>query len=311
MTRRRLGSCACVVGAVMTSALVAAGCAFGFGGGSAPAILPDDYMKSDAHMARARFRVMPDPKDPSQPAAFNRIRRVYVTGSGPKVILLHELPGLRDGDIELGAELGSRFEVYMPLLFGVAGQDDTGLGTRQACKTGLFQCNDRNTRHSITTDLLSMTNHICGGAECGVIGMCLTGSFPLYLMPAEGVVALVMAQPTLPFVWHIWPFAGLDISEEDTASAMSIAAQRKASIYMVRYRHDFISGHSAFNRLRKRIEASKAALSFFDAREVSAHGHSTLVNDPKQPEVAREQVDAVVKALDARLRRPAAQPPGN
>src|SRR5262245_38512932 len=264
-----------------------------------------DYGSSDQYMARSGFRVMPDPADPSRAAAFGRVPRVYVKGSGPRVIVLHELPGLRDGDIELGAALGDPskggFEVFMPLMFGDAGQNDTGLGKKQACKSGLFKCNERNTRHPIAADLVSMANQICAGADCGVIGMCLTGSFPLYLTEAKEVAALVIAQPTLPFYWHISPFAGLDISEADTTAAVSRAVERKASIYMVRYRQDWISGHSAFRRLVKRIEPSKEKLSFFEVKELVGNGHSTLVHDPHHAHVAPEQFSAVVKALNARL----------
>jgi dienelactone hydrolase len=284
--------------------VIAAGCALGLRG-PLPPVTSDGLRESDAYMAKAGFQVMPDPANPSQPAAFNRLRRVYVIGAGrnaPKVILLHELPGLRDGDIHLGALLGVSFEVYMPLMFGTAGQDDSGRGNRQACKTDLFKCNDRNTRHPIAEDLLAMTNRICGDRECGVIGMCLTGSVPLSLLHANNVVALVLAQPTLPAIWHIWPFRALDISEEDTAAAMRIEEQRRASIYMVRYRHDWISGHGAFNRLRDRIMPSKEKLSLFDAKEVDGRSHSTLVEDDKYPEVAKEQLVAVVTALNARLR---------
>ena len=220
------------------------------------------------------------------------------------MIVLHELPGLRDGDIHVGAALAESFEVYMPLMFGDAGQDDAGRGNRQACKSGLFKCNDRNTRHPIVADLLAMTKQICRDADCGVIGMCLTGTVPLSLMEAGHVAAVVLAQPTLPIILHVWPFNGLDISEADTAAAMRAAEQRKASIYMVRYRRDWISGHASFNKLRDRIVPSKDKLTFFDVKEVDGGGHSTLVHDEKRPEVAKEQFAAVVKALNARLRRP-------
>lgn len=282
-----------------------AGCALVGFRGSLPAATPDELRSSDTYMKNAGFAVLPDPADKSTSAAFNRIRRVYVTGASqnaPRVILLHELPGLRDGDIQLGAALGKSFEVYMPLLFGVAGQDDSGLGNRQACKTELFKCNDRNTRHPIIEDLISMTNQICRDDDCGVIGMCLTGTVPLNLLRADRVAAVVLAQPTLPFFWHIWPFAGLDISERDTSDAMTFAERRKASIYMVRYRGDWISGHAAFNRLRDRIAPSRANLTFFEATEVDGRGHSTLVHDAKHPAVAQEQLAMITRALNARLR---------
>ena len=283
--------------------LVASACAFALGRGRSAPITPDDYRLSDERMVAKGLRVLMDPTDRTAPAVFGRIQRVYVAGKGPKVIMLHELPGLRDGDIEVAVALSNDFEVYAPLLFGVAGQDDSGLGRRQACKGGLFRCDDRNTRHPITADLLALAQRICGNSECGVIGMCLTGTLPLSLMPAEGVVALVIAQPTLPIVWHIWPFAGLDISEEDTKTAMELAASRQASVYMVRYRHDWISGRSAFTRLVKRVEPWKSKLSFFDVVEVPAHGHSTLVHNPAEPNVAKQQIEAVKRALNARLRR--------
>jgi dienelactone hydrolase len=282
----------------MTSVL--SGCALWFG--KPPAPVPEQGLAaSDAHMAKFGFSVLRDGTNGS-PRAFDRIQRVYVKGSGPRVIVLHELPGLRDGDIEVGVALSSTFEVYMPLLFGTAGQDEAGLGTRQACRTGLFKCNDRNTRHPVTTDLLAMTNQVCGSNPCGIIGMCLTGTLPLSLMEAQGVVALVMAQPTLPIVWHIWPFAGLDISKEDTTKAMAVAIERKASIYMLRYRGDLISGRTAFNRLVDRISPAKEKLSFFEVTQVPGRSHSTLVHNSKHPDVAKEQVQAVVRALNARLR---------
>src|SRR2546423_13787079 len=43
----------------------------------------------------------------------------YVIGNGPPVILLHELPGLIQADLDTGERLaGSGFTVISPLLFG-------------------------------------------------------------------------------------------------------------------------------------------------------------------------------------------------
>jgi hypothetical protein len=151
--------------------------------------------------------------------------------------------------------------------------------------------------------LIALANEVCGADECGVVGMCLTGTVPLSMMEARSIVALVIAQPTLPVVWHIWPFAGLDISEEDTRSAMAKAVERKASIYMVRYRGDRISGRSAFNRLYERIEPWAGELSYFRKQEVDGRAHSTLVHHENCPHVAPEQLQAVVRALNARLQR--------
>jgi dienelactone hydrolase len=203
--------------------------------------------------------------------------------------------------VKLGQELGKDYEVYMPLMFGEPGQDSNSLGNRQACKAELFKCSDRNATHPILKPLLEMTGRICGGTECGVIGMCLTGTVPLSLMRADGVVALVMAQPTLPFL-HFWPFVSLDISAADTAAAMAIAVKRHASIYLTRSRHDLISGHAAFNLLVRRIKPFAAQLSHFEHHEVPGHHHSTLVREGKSTAEADAQLRAVKAALDVRLR---------
>jgi dienelactone hydrolase len=295
---------------VALSAVALSGCALWFGR-PAPPVESDTLLKSDEHMKTFGFTVL---EKGAEPAAFGAVRRVYKKGAGPRVILLHELPGLRDGDIRAGVALADHFEVYMPLLFGTAGQDKTSLGIRQACRGGLFKCNDRDTRHPIAIDLVAMARQVCGPRErpdgsagpgglneCGVVGMCLTGTVPLAMTEAEGVVALVLAQPTLPVVWHIWPFAGVDISRQDTTAAVERAVARRASIYMVRYEDDRISGRKAFRRLAARIAPAKDKLSFFAAIEVRGNGHSTLVHDHDHPHVAPAQLEAVVDALNARL----------
>src|SRR5260221_8044068 len=68
--------------------------------GHAQLIPTDDYLRSDVYMQERGFTVM-TAGAPALPAQFGReIRRVYVTGSGPRVILLHEMPGLRPEDVE-------------------------------------------------------------------------------------------------------------------------------------------------------------------------------------------------------------------
>src|SRR5688572_22013207 len=96
---------------VVASIAGVSGCALGLRGPLPPAT-PDSLRQSDSHMKQAGFAVMPDAASPSQPATFNNVKRVYVAGAGlnaPRVIVLHELPGLRDGDIHVGAQLAESF----------------------------------------------------------------------------------------------------------------------------------------------------------------------------------------------------------
>ena len=58
---------------------------------------------------------------------------VYVRGSGPGVLLLHELPGMVPQCVELARLIAQRgFTVFMPLLFGEAGAPPA------SCFTGGF-----------------------------------------------------------------------------------------------------------------------------------------------------------------------------
>ena len=59
---------------------------------------------------------------------------VYKKGSGPVVIVLHELPGLSPTSLDLGRRIADEgFTVLMPLLFGSPGQDSGKRGFVQIC----------------------------------------------------------------------------------------------------------------------------------------------------------------------------------
>jgi len=221
--------------------------------------------------------------------SYGSIQRVYVTGSGSRVILLHELPGLREEDVRLGEELGKYFEVHVPLLFGTAGQDDAALGLREACDDWpyhgtKFHCRKADTSHQIYPELKRLVDETCGdpSIKCGVVGMCLTGTMPLSLVinSPENVVSLVLAQPTLPLTLKWWSSA-LDISDEDIDKALRTATSRGMSILLTRFEHDHDTRHAAFERLSKKIDAVKdiGKRIDFNFYEMPGHGHSTLVPD--------------------------------
>jgi dienelactone hydrolase len=270
------------------------------------AISEADLLAGDAYMKRFHYEIMTDAAQPGVPMRFGAVRRVYVVGKGigPPILLLHELPGLRDGDIDLGARLGKMFEVTVPLMFGLPGQNNNGLGKRQACGTGLFDCKSTQAAHRIVSDLRPLVQRACGDADCGIIGMCLTGSLPLWLIPDAKVVALVLAQPSLPFprLWSLFR-RGIDISEADTAAAMKIAAQRHASIFMIRLHGDVISSHRSFELLKKRLRSAQGVALTCREDHGEVFEHSSLVWDDRHPKESGERFDALVAFLNARLRQ--------
>jgi len=265
--------------------------------------------EGDCHMKGFGFDVL---TQDGQPLTVGVIQRVYVAGNpdDPPLVVLHELPGLRDADIDLGARLAKRYRVVMPLLFGAPGQDDTGLGKRQTCGADLFECKSTQAKHRILADLRPIVQSACGEKDCGIIGMCLTGTLPLWLLHEPHVVALVMAQPSLPFPRLTSPFSrGIDISESDTADAMKIASERHAAIFLIRLHGDIISSHHSFETLKKRLRGTEGVALSCREDTGEVFEHSSLVFDPKHEAESGRRFDALTEFLDGRLRGAAAPAP--
>jgi hypothetical protein len=304
MPFRRSISCLAAVVVMSVAACATAGARL-----AAPPIGDAELIAGDAYMKAHGFEVM---KSGQEIAQFGAIRRVYVTGRAdkPPILLLHELPGLRDVDIDLGARLGEQFHVFVPLMFGLPRQNDNDLGRAQACGT-LFDCESNSAQHKkIRGDLTPVMKAACGTAECGVIGMCLTGSLPLWLIHDANVVALVLAQPSLPFPRHWWSVfhRGIDISEEDTASAMKVAADRRASIFMIRLHGDIISSHRGFEELKHRMMPVKGIRLTCQEDHGEVFEHSSLVRDEHHLQASDARFATLTAFLNARLRDRAPQP---
>jgi len=142
------------------------------------------------------------------------------------IVLLHELPGLSPDDLALARCISKEgFRVYAPLLFGDPEQDDLVKGFGQSCKAGLFACNDLSARSAILDRIETFCGNVAKeNGPIGVVGMCLTGVFPLALLPNQ-VRAAVLCQPTLPFsTVPGWPtdkqLTDLGLGQTDLAEAM-------------------------------------------------------------------------------------------
>lgn len=130
---------------------------------------------------------------------------VFVTRTGDApIVLLHELPGLSPDTLRLAFRLESHgFRVYMPLLFGEAGEK---LGPLKMLAVGVGSRTKPFAREQLSPriGLARATIHEIArrGASkhrCGVIGMCMTGSWGIALLPEPAVGAAVLSQPSLPF----------------------------------------------------------------------------------------------------------------
>lgn len=133
-------------------------------------------------------------------------KTVYVTGTGPAVIVMAEMPGISPHVARFSRwvrEAG--FSVYMPSLFGqdgkIASADEGAEVFRHACISAEFRAFAGNGASPVTQWLRSLARFAheeCGGPGVGAIGMCFTGNFALSMMLEPSVLAPVLSQPSLP-----------------------------------------------------------------------------------------------------------------
>ena len=236
---------------------------------------------------------------------------VFRGGSGPAVIVMHEIPNLHPGVIAFGRRvIAAGFTVYMPSLFGTPGAAVT---VRTNLRSMLRACVSREfatwaTRRTspITTWLRALARDAhaaCGGPGVGALGMCLTGGFALAMMVDETVVAPVLSQPSVPF-----PIAGaqrrdLGISDEDLA----VIRERDTCVKGLRVTGDRLVPAARFERLRAELGERFIGIEI-DSSRGNAHGigrtaHSVLAHDyvdtPGHP--TRVALDRVLAFFRERL----------
>ena len=133
-------------------------------------------------------------------------KTVYVAGSGPAVIVMHEMPGISPHVARFARWIrDAGFTVFMPSLFGRDGAigtaDEGGAVFRAACVSAEFRVLASQGSSPVTAWLRELARHAheeCGGPGVGAVGMCFTGNFALSMMLEPSVIAPVLSQPTLP-----------------------------------------------------------------------------------------------------------------
>jgi dienelactone hydrolase len=134
-------------------------------------------------------------------------RPVWRRGSGPAVIVMHEMPGLHPLVIRFADRVAAAgMTVFCPSLFGDHGREVTmgyALGSmlKGICISREFTVWSAG-RSSPIVDwlraLAAKAHAECGGKGVGAVGMCFTGGFALAMMTEPAVVAPVLSQPSLP-----------------------------------------------------------------------------------------------------------------
>lgn len=137
-------------------------------------------------------------------------KTVHVTGRGPAVIVMTEMPGISPQVARFARWVrDAGFSVYMPSLFGrdgvVASAEEGAALFQRVCVSAEFRAfadkEGRTQASPVTLWLRALARHAhaaCGGPGVGAIGMCFTGNFALTMMLEPAVLAPVLCQPSLP-----------------------------------------------------------------------------------------------------------------
>lgn len=201
---------------------------------------------------------------------------VFRKGTGPGVIVIHEVPGITPKVQAFGEEVvDAGFTVVMPSLFGTPGAP-MGLASvakvmPKVCVSSEFTvlATGKTSKIASWTRALAKSLHEeCGGPGVGALGMCFTGGFALAMMVDGHVAAPVLSQPSVPFGLTPGLRADLNLSPADLA-AVKERVNAGCPVMGLRYKGDPMVG-TRFETLRRELGDG------FLAVELEGRDHSVV-----------------------------------
>ena len=215
-------------------------------------------------------------------------RDVYRRGSGPAVIIIHEIPGLHPLVIRFAdrvAEAG--LTVFLPSLFGKPGRPvTTGYGLRVMLKAICIQREFNAWSAGKSSPIVDWLRALarkahaeCGGRGVGAVGMCFTGGYALAMMTEPAVVAPVLSQPSMPMpMGSKVRAAGIDASPGEIACARERFASEGLSMIGMRFKSDAFVPDARFETYRREFGDKFEAIELEDKDAAPAERppHSVL-----------------------------------
>lgn len=211
----------------------------------------------------------------------------YRKGTGPGVVVIHEIPGLIPEVVAFAEEVvGAGFTVVLPQLFGGIGGSKNPLtiagALRNVCVRREFTKLATRETSPVAGWLRSLARDLhdeLGGPGVGALGMCFTGGFALAMMVDESVAAPVLCQPSVPFAIGRTRAADVNLSPAD----LQVVRQRAAAgcqVLGLQFEKDAITG-SRFTTLTRELGDA------FVKVEFPGRQHSTVTVHRQQEGVDR------------------------
>ena len=234
-------------------------------------------------------------------------RPVWRRGTGPAVIIIHEMPGLHPLVIRFADRVAAAgMTVFCPSLFGDPGRPvSTGYAIGEMLK-GICIRREFNVwatdKSSAIVDwlraLAASAHAECGGKGVGAVGMCFTGNFALAMMTEPSVVAPVLSQPSLPLPGkNARRMAGMGLSPGEISCAKARFANEDLSVIGLRFYGDGFVPDARFDALKSTFGDRFEAIELDPSTAIGNTGrapHSVLTvdlndADPEGPTKQAEQ----------------------
>jgi len=217
-------------------------------------------------------------------------RDTYQRGSGPGVIVVHEVPGITPKVTQFANELvDSGFTVIMPSLVGTPGKGFSNgyamASLTKVCISKEFAALAMNKTSPIIAWLRALGRNLhqeVGGKGIGALGMCFSGGFALGMMIDDHMVAPVLSQPSMPFAFGKKRGANLHLSSDDERVVQERAASG-CEVLGLRYTGDKLVG-DRFATLRNLIGDKFVAIELPSSKKSD---HSVLTEQRDEASVAR------------------------
>ena len=238
-------------------------------------------------------------------------RRVFVSGQGPAVIVMAEMPGIYAHVVRFARIVrDAGFTVWMPALFGTQGGPvsiPAALSTMvRACMSREFRAFAANESSPVTRWLRALAAHahpLSGGKGVGAIGMCFTGNFALSMMLEPAMLAPVLSQPSLP----MFQAGGMHIAPDELAAVKARMQREDLTVLAYRFEGDrycraerFAAYEAALgDRFQGRVLPDACAL---PGTPVRPHSVVTLHLIDRENEPTRKAVDEILAFFTQRLK---------
>ena len=214
----------------------------------------------------------------------------YRKGSGPVVVVVHEIPGITPKVLEFAERVVAQgFTVVMPLLVGEVGRKPSGSyiasSMRKICISREFTTMAMHKTSPVISWLRALARQMhgeVGGVGVGAVGMCFSGGFALGMMVDDIMVAPVLSQPSMPFAVGSNRSADLNLSPSDEARIVE-RAQAGCQVLGLRFTGDKLVG-TRFDSLRELLGDAFVAVEF---ESTTKQDHSVLTEQIQEEGVAR------------------------